>query len=159
VLYLHGSTLHPYPLAYQLCTVEDLIHKRNQLLDAFFLEDQGSFLSHILPIVCYHQYQFHIKFIFALVLVTFVTHLHWICEEVHTDYCRVVCNLCVYVTECREHGVVGDMRDAWPSARRRKNVDLIRTYHGFKGTFPCAFLYYLFYGITSHLPSNIWCYY
>ncbi|KAK7347601.1 hypothetical protein VNO80_22137 [Phaseolus coccineus] len=33
----------------------------------------------------------------------------------------------------REHGVVGDMRDAWPSARRRKNVDLIRTYHGFKG--------------------------
>lgn len=36
--------------------------------------------------------------------------------------------------ECREHGVVGDMRDAWPSARVRKNVSLIRTYHGFKGT-------------------------
>ncbi|KAA8522865.1 hypothetical protein F0562_009288 [Nyssa sinensis] len=33
----------------------------------------------------------------------------------------------------REHGVVGDMRDAWPSARGRKNVSLIRTYHGFKG--------------------------
>ncbi|RZB55716.1 uncharacterized protein LOC114391928 isoform X2 [Glycine soja] len=33
----------------------------------------------------------------------------------------------------REHGVVGDMRDAWPSARVRKNVSLIRTYHGFKG--------------------------
>ncbi|ERN18702.1 hypothetical protein AMTR_s00065p00210150 [Amborella trichopoda] len=33
----------------------------------------------------------------------------------------------------REHGVVGDMRDAWPSARTRKNVSLIRTYHGFKG--------------------------
>ncbi|GER43336.1 DNAse I-like superfamily protein [Striga asiatica] len=33
----------------------------------------------------------------------------------------------------REHGVVGDMRDAWPSARVRKNVPLIRTYHGFKG--------------------------
>lgn len=36
--------------------------------------------------------------------------------------------------ECREHGVVGDMRDAWPSSRVRKNVSLIRTYHGFKGT-------------------------
>lgn len=33
----------------------------------------------------------------------------------------------------REHGVVGDMRDAWPSARVRKNVALVRTYHGFKG--------------------------
>jgi hypothetical protein len=33
----------------------------------------------------------------------------------------------------REHGVVGDMRDAWPNARVRKNVSLIRTYHGFKG--------------------------
>ncbi|KAK9213590.1 hypothetical protein WN943_002978 [Citrus x changshan-huyou] len=33
----------------------------------------------------------------------------------------------------REHGVVGDMRDAWPNARMRKNVSLIRTYHGFKG--------------------------
>ncbi|KAH1262666.1 hypothetical protein HKD37_02G005174 [Glycine soja] len=33
----------------------------------------------------------------------------------------------------REHGVVGDMRDAWPSARVRKNVSLIHTYHGFKG--------------------------
>nr|DAD45266.1 TPA_asm: hypothetical protein HUJ06_003496 [Nelumbo nucifera] len=34
---------------------------------------------------------------------------------------------------CREHGVVGDMRDAWPNARVRKNFSLIRTYHGFKG--------------------------
>ncbi|KAL2929958.1 Phosphoenolpyruvate carboxylase [Bienertia sinuspersici] len=33
----------------------------------------------------------------------------------------------------REHGVVGDMRDAWPNARVRKNGSLIRTYHGFKG--------------------------
>ncbi|KAD3068001.1 hypothetical protein E3N88_35881 [Mikania micrantha] len=33
----------------------------------------------------------------------------------------------------REHGVVGDMRDAWPNARLRKNMSLIRTYHGFKG--------------------------
>ncbi|KAJ6828904.1 uncharacterized protein M6B38_358860 [Iris pallida] len=33
----------------------------------------------------------------------------------------------------REHGIVGDMRDVWPSARVRKNVSLIRTYHGFKG--------------------------
>lgn len=33
----------------------------------------------------------------------------------------------------REHGIVGDMRDAWPNARVRKNVSLIRTYHGFKG--------------------------
>ncbi|GMN57008.1 hypothetical protein TIFTF001_026117, partial [Ficus carica] len=33
----------------------------------------------------------------------------------------------------REHGVVGDMRDAWPNARVRKNISLIRTYHGFKG--------------------------
>ncbi|KQK21506.1 hypothetical protein BRADI_1g61210v3 [Brachypodium distachyon] len=34
----------------------------------------------------------------------------------------------------REHGVVGDMRDAWPNARVRKNVSLIHTYHGYKGT-------------------------
>ncbi|KAI3801719.1 hypothetical protein L1987_29832 [Smallanthus sonchifolius] len=33
----------------------------------------------------------------------------------------------------REHGVVGDMRDAWPNSRLRKNMSLIRTYHGFKG--------------------------
>lgn len=33
----------------------------------------------------------------------------------------------------REHGVVGDMRDAWPNSRVRKNLSLIRTYHGFKG--------------------------
>ncbi|GAB2289103.1 hypothetical protein Dimus_023405 [Dionaea muscipula] len=33
----------------------------------------------------------------------------------------------------REHGVVGDMRDAWPDASTRKNTSLIRTYHGFKG--------------------------
>ncbi|GLT25372.1 hypothetical protein SLA2020_005040 [Shorea laevis] len=33
----------------------------------------------------------------------------------------------------REHGVVGDMRDAWPCARQRKNPSLIRTFHGFKG--------------------------
>ncbi|KAH7546173.1 hypothetical protein FEM48_Zijuj01G0172400 [Ziziphus jujuba var. spinosa] len=33
----------------------------------------------------------------------------------------------------REHGIVGDMRDTWPNARVRKNVSLIRTYHGFKG--------------------------
>jgi hypothetical protein len=50
------------------------------------------------------------------------------------------------VVECREHGVVGDMRDAWPSARVRKNVSLIRTYHGFKGTtcFDSFTLLYLF---------------
>ncbi|KAG6772249.1 hypothetical protein POTOM_023649 [Populus tomentosa] len=34
---------------------------------------------------------------------------------------------------CREHGVVGDMRDTWPNARVRKNHSLIHTYHGFKG--------------------------
>jgi len=50
VLYSHGSTLHPYPLAYQLCTVEDSIHKKNQLLDVSFLEDQGSFSIHIFPV-------------------------------------------------------------------------------------------------------------
>ncbi|KAI6680487.1 hypothetical protein NL676_034368 [Syzygium grande] len=33
----------------------------------------------------------------------------------------------------REHGVVGDMRDAWFNARVRKNVSLVRTYHGFRG--------------------------
>uniref|UniRef100_A0A7C9E7H0 Endonuclease/exonuclease/phosphatase domain-containing protein n=2 Tax=Opuntia streptacantha TaxID=393608 RepID=A0A7C9E7H0_OPUST len=33
----------------------------------------------------------------------------------------------------REHGIVGDMRDSWPNARVRKNVSLVRTYHGFKG--------------------------
>jgi hypothetical protein len=50
VLYSHGNTLHPYPLAYQLCTVEDSIHKKNQLLDVSFSEDQGSFLIHISPV-------------------------------------------------------------------------------------------------------------
>lgn len=33
----------------------------------------------------------------------------------------------------REHGIVGDMIDAWASARRRKSTKLIRTHHGFKG--------------------------
>nr|KAJ0214770.1 hypothetical protein LSAT_V11C400164190 [Lactuca sativa] len=33
-----------------------------------------------------------------------------------------------------EHGVVGGMRDAWPNARLRKNVSLVRTFHGFKGS-------------------------
>ncbi|CAN0838375.1 hypothetical protein LINGRAHAP2_LOCUS2123 [Linum grandiflorum] len=33
----------------------------------------------------------------------------------------------------REHGSMGDMKDTWPNARIRKNVSLIRTYHGFKG--------------------------
>ncbi|KAJ7979607.1 DNAse I-like superfamily protein [Quillaja saponaria] len=32
----------------------------------------------------------------------------------------------------REHGVVGDMRDARPNARVRKHAFLIRTYHGFE---------------------------
>ncbi|KAG8084968.1 hypothetical protein GUJ93_ZPchr0010g7520 [Zizania palustris] len=40
----------------------------------------------------------------------------------------------------REHGVVGDMRDAWPNARVRKNVSLIHTYHGFKGIHPVYFI-------------------
>lgn len=110
--------------------MEDLIHKRNQLLDASFLEDQGSFLLHILPSNCLLS---SISIILLLIYTGFVK------RYIHTEYCRIVCNLCIYVTECREHGVVGDMRDAWPSARRRKNVDLIRTYHGFKGTFSCDF--------------------
>lgn len=29
--------------------------------------------------------------------------------------------------------MVGDMRDAWPNARVRKNASLICTFHGFKG--------------------------
>nr|KAJ0196289.1 hypothetical protein LSAT_V11C700368600 [Lactuca sativa] len=33
----------------------------------------------------------------------------------------------------REHGVVGDMRDAWHNARLRKNVSLAHTFHGFNG--------------------------
>ncbi|KAJ7524764.1 hypothetical protein O6H91_17G020000 [Diphasiastrum complanatum] len=33
----------------------------------------------------------------------------------------------------REHGIVGDMRDSWASARRRRNSSLIHTYHAFKG--------------------------
>ncbi|CAN1328428.1 hypothetical protein LINPERPRIM_LOCUS34424 [Linum perenne] len=36
----------------------------------------------------------------------------------------------------REHGSMGDMKDTWPNARVRKNVSLIRTYHGFKGPTP-----------------------
>ncbi|XWS72636.1 hypothetical protein CRYUN_Cryun02cG0057100 [Craigia yunnanensis] len=40
----------------------------------------------------------------------------------------------------REHGIVGDMRDVWPNARVRKNVSLIRTYHGFKLLAPNAAL-------------------
>jgi hypothetical protein len=49
----------------------------------------------------------------------------------------------------REHGVVGDMRDAWPNARVRKNVSLIRTYHGFKGNkFANSMLLY------EHVISN-----
>lgn len=51
-------------------------------------------------------------------------------------FCAIFCFL-VNLFSClafREHGVVGDMRDAWPNARVRKNASLIRTFHGFKGT-------------------------
>lgn len=102
VLYSLGNTLHLYPLAFQLCTVEDSIHKKNQLPVAFFLEDQGSFSPYM--------------------------------EFLDINFQVYNVNCVFTVVECREHGVVGDMRDAWPSARVRKNVSLIRTYHGFKGT-------------------------
>lgn len=56
-------------------------------------------------------------------------------RNVNTPWTAVLIDgiLGIHLT-CREHGVVGDMRDAWPSARVRKNVALVRTYHGFKGT-------------------------
>lgn len=34
------------------------------------------------------------------------------------------------------------MRDAWPSSRVRKNVSLVRTYHGFKGNAISSELFY-----------------
>ncbi|XP_038878267.1 uncharacterized protein LOC120070546 isoform X4 [Benincasa hispida] len=42
----------------------------------------------------------------------------------------------------REKGAVGDMRDTWAIARARKNVSLIRTYHGFKGDKQGAFEFF-----------------
>ena len=45
VLYSRGSILRLCLLAYQLCTVEDLIHRRNQLLAVFFLGDLGMILN------------------------------------------------------------------------------------------------------------------
>jgi hypothetical protein len=51
VLYSHGSTLHPYLLAYQLSTAEDSTHQRNQLQGVFFLGDQGYSLTCRCPAV------------------------------------------------------------------------------------------------------------
>ncbi|EEF32977.1 hypothetical protein RCOM_0623210 [Ricinus communis] len=58
VLYSLGNTLHPYLQACQLCTVEDLTHRRNQLQDVFFSGDRGDkqgaleFLKLILRALC-----------------------------------------------------------------------------------------------------------
>lgn len=57
----------------------------------------------------------------------------------------------------REHGVVGDMRDAWPNARVRKNVSLIRTYHGFKGDDLSSTLPLTSNGLNSLKPRNLDC--
>lgn len=50
------------------------------------------------------------------------------------------------------------MRDAWPSARVRKNVSLIRTYHGFKGTycFIAFTLTILFHDHDSTITESFW---
>lgn len=63
--------------------------------------------------------------------------------EIHVDHFSVF----VY----REHGVVGDMRDTWPNARVRKNVSLIRTYHGFKGISEAFTLFFSSFSRTSTL--------
>ena len=60
---------------------------------------------------------------------------------VEVPFSGLHCNIASKLA-CREHGVVGDMRDAWPSARVRKNVSLIRTFHGFKGTVLFLSLFY-----------------
>lgn len=44
------------------------------------------------------------------------------------------------------------MRDTWPNARVRKNVSLIRTYHGFKGTkslLQCCWLSMIWHGLIE----------
>jgi len=70
VLYSHGSTLHPYLLTYQLYTVEDSTHKRNQLQGVFFLGDQGTLNMDIQLFYCpnlFHAYW---------ILSTFIIHTH-----------------------------------------------------------------------------------
>ncbi|PUZ66790.1 hypothetical protein GQ55_3G362900 [Panicum hallii var. hallii] len=57
----------------------------------------------------------------------------------------------------REHGVVGDMRDAWPNARVRKNVSLIHTYHGFKGA-PLILHLCHFFVVSIALKQYCGCY-
>lgn len=57
VLYSHGNTLHLYPLACPLYTVEVSTLKRNRLLDAFFLVDQG-----IIEMYLFDQYLFILSF-------------------------------------------------------------------------------------------------
>ena len=47
---------------------------------------------------------------------------------------------------------MGDMRDSWPNARVRKNVSLVRTYHGFKGIF--EFCVRLFSGLYLRSSAN-----
>ena len=37
------------------------------------------------------------------------------------------------VGRSREHGLAGDLKDAWRSAHQRRNGDLVQTYHGFRG--------------------------
>lgn len=37
------------------------------------------------------------------------------------------------LSQSREHGLAGDMKDAWRSAGQRRNGNLVQTYHGFRG--------------------------
>ncbi|KAJ6382224.1 hypothetical protein OIU77_030805 [Salix suchowensis] len=57
------------------------------------------------------------------------------CSRIYEHFTSILndCSGFDSVFLCREHGVVGDMRDTWPNARVRKNPSLIHTYHGFKG--------------------------
>lgn len=114
VLCSRGNTWHHYLPACPLSTVEDSTHRRNQQPEDFSWADLGTLLS-----------LNSMSFLSELLCVAIIATLQ--------NLFQLKVSFCIHPT-CREHGVVGDMRDAWPSARVRKNVALIRTYHAFKGT-------------------------
>lgn len=72
-----GSILHPCPLAYPSCTVEDLIPKRNPLQVVFFLGDLGNNAAGILfSIVSLLQ-----SYYYSTLLTIFSYSQTWPCND------------------------------------------------------------------------------
>lgn len=136
----HGSISHHYLLACQSFIVEVSIHKKSPPLDVFFLGDQGNHriratVSLKVNLYLFLPLKWGSKFLKNLFATTWdeklLRKIFFLKDKLYTLI--KTDNFCIHYSVSREHGVVGDMRDVWPNARLRKNVSLIRTYHGFKG--------------------------